>query len=144
MLLKKRNFYETFLGLIIKNGQKVQAKSILDTAFFIVSKQTNLSTNSIMLKTILYLNSFVEIKKIKSKRSTHFVPFPLSTKRKFYLISKWVIDSVGEDKRRLDFATKLADEILTIVLNKSSKSLLKKNLNFKQSIQNKSNIHFRW
>jgi ribosomal protein S7 len=144
MLLKKRNFYETFLGLIIKNGQKVQAKSILDTAFFIVSKQTNLSTNSIMLKTILYLNSFVEIKKIKSKRSTHFVPFPLSTKRKFYLISKWVIDSAGEDKRRLDFATKLADEILTIVLNKSSKSLLKKNLNFKQSIQNKSNIHFRW
>jgi len=144
MLLKKRNFYETFLGLIIKNGQKVQAKSILDTAFFIVSKQTNLSTNSIMLKTILYLNSFVEVKKIKSKRSTHFVPFPLSTKRKFYLISKWVIDSVGEDKRRLDFATKLADEILTIVLNKSSKSLLKKNLNFKQSIQNKSNIHFRW
>lgn len=144
MLLKKRNFYETFLGLIIKNGQKVQAKRILDTAFFIVSKQTNLSTNSIMLKIILYLNSFVEIKKIKSKRSTHFVPFPLSTKRKFYLISKWVIDSVGDDKRRLDFATKLADEILTIVLNKSSKSLLKKNLNFKQSIQNKSNIHFRW
>lgn len=144
MLLKKRNFYETFLGLIIKNGQKVQAKRILDTAFFIVSKQTKLSTNSIMLKIILYLNSFVEIKKIKSKRSTHFVPFPLSTKRKFYLISKWVIDSVGDDKRRLDFATKLADEILTVVRNKSSKSLRKKNLNFKLSIQNKSNIHFRW
>lgn len=144
MLLRKINFYEIFLGLLIKDGQKVQAKNILDTAFSVVSKQTKLSTNSILLRIVLYLNSFVEIKKIKSKRSTHFVPFPLSTKRKFYLIARWVLDSVSEDRRRVDFSTKLSDEILNIVLKKSSKSLLKKKLNFKQSIQNKSNTHFRW
>ena len=144
MLLRKRNFYEIFLGLLIKDGQKVQAKNILDTAFSVVSKQTKLSTNSILLRIVLYLNSFVEIKKIKSKRSTHFVPFPLNTKRKFYLIARWVLDSVSEDRRRVDFSTKLSDEILNIVLKKSSKSLLKKKLNFKQSIQNKSNTHFRW
>lgn len=144
MTLKKINFYQIFLGLLIKNGQKVKAKKILDTAFFVVSKKTNLPTNSILLKIVLYLNSFVEIKKIKSKRSIHFVPFPINTKRKFYLIARWVINSINEDKRRVDFATKLAEEILTIVLKKQSKSLSKKNLNFKQSIQNKSNIHFRW
>jgi ribosomal protein S7 len=93
---------------------------------------------------VLHLNSFVEIKKIKSKRSTHFVPFPLSTKRKFYLIARWVVDSVGEDRRKINFAIKLSEEILMIVLKKPCKSVLKKNLNFKQSIQNKSNIHFRW
>jgi len=144
MMLRKRNFYETFLGLLIKSGQKVQAKNILDTAFSLVSKQTKLSTNSILLKIVLHLNSFVEIKKIKSKRSTHFVPFPLSTKRKFYLIARWVVDSVGEDRRKINFAIKLSEEILMIVLKKPCKSVLKKNLNFKQSIQNKSNIHFRW
>jgi ribosomal protein S7 len=143
-MLRKRNFYETFLGLLIKSGQKVQAKNILDTAFSLVSKQTKLSTNSILLKIVLHLNSFVEIKKIKSKRSTHFVPFPLSTKRKFYLIARWVVDSVGEDRRKINFAIKLSEEILMIVLKKPCKSVLKKNLNFKQSIQNKSNIHFRW
>lgn len=144
MLLKKRNFYETFLGLLIKSGKRVQAKNILDTAFYLVSKQTKFSTNSILLKIVLCLNSFVEIKKIKSKRSTHFVPFPLNTKRKLYLIVRWIIDSVHEDKRKIDFATKLAEEILMIVLKKNPKSVSKKNLNFKQSIQNKSNIHFRW
>jgi|APCry1669189070_1035195.scaffolds.fasta_scaffold40528_2 ribosomal protein S7 len=144
MLLRKRNFYETFLGLLIKSGQKVQAKNILDTAFSLVSKQTKLSTNSILLKIVLNLNSFVEIKKIKSKRSTHFVPFPLSTKRKFYLIARWVVDSVGEDSRKINFAIKLSEEILMIVLKKPCKSVLKKNLNFKQSVQNKSNIHYRW
>lgn len=144
MLLRKRNFYETFLGLLIKSGQKVQAKNILDTAFSLVSKQTKLSTNSILLKIVLNLNSFVEIKKIKSKRSTHFVPFPLSTKRKFYLIARWVVASVGEDSRKINFAIKLSEEILMIVLKKPCKSVLKKNLNFKQSVQNKSNIHYRW
>jgi ribosomal protein S7 len=144
MLLRKRNFYETFLGLLIKSGQKVQAKNILDTAFSLVSKQIKLSTNSILLKIVLHLNSFVEIKKIKSKRSTHFVPFPLSTKRKFYLIARWVVDSVGEDRRKINFAIKLSEEILMIVLKKPCKSVLKKNLNFKQSVQNKSNIHYRW
>jgi len=64
-MLRKRNFYETFLGLLIKSGQKVQAKNILDTAFSLVSKQTKLSTNSILLKIVLHLNSFVEIKKNK-------------------------------------------------------------------------------
>lgn len=144
MTLHTKNFYEIFLGLLIKNGQKVQAKKILDTAFFLVSKQTKLSTNSVLLRVILHLNSFVEIKKIKSKRSSHLVPFPLNTNRKFYLIARWVLLSANEDKRKIKFSLKLSEEILTIILKKSSKSTVKKNLNFKQSIQNKSNVHFRW
>jgi len=146
MNLKIRNktFYDVFLGLLIKEGNKLQAKKLLDTSFLIVSKQVKLPINHILLKLVLYLNSFVEIKKIKSKRSTHFVPFPLSINRKSYLMARWIISSVNEDKRKISFSLKLSEEILNIILKKSAKSLTKKNLNFKQSLQNKSNTHFRW
>jgi ribosomal protein S7 len=137
--------YINFLGFLTKKGNKVTAKKILDEAFLDVSLKTNQSVHILLIKVFLKLNSFVETKKIKFKRSTHVVPFVITSfKRKSYLIIKWLMEAVEEDKRKVPIAIKLSKEILSILRNKSSKALIKKKMNMKNALINRSNIHFRW
>jgi ribosomal protein S7 len=139
-----KTIYSSFLGFLIKNGNKFSAKQILDKAFFNVSSQIKRPAHFILMKTFSNLNCFVEIKKVKIKRGTHIVPFSIGFKRQVYLVTKWLMESVFEDARKVPVADKLSFEILSILKTKSSKSLLKKNLNISGSIHNRSNIHFRW
>ena len=83
--------YTKFLGFLIKDGKKKKAKAILDKALLIVSKKTGYSLIFILLKVFLNLNTFVEARHIRIKRRAHIVPFPISFKRRSYLILKWLI-----------------------------------------------------
>jgi ribosomal protein S7 len=137
--------YTNFLGFLTKKGNKVTAKKILDEAFLDVSLKTKQPVHILLIKVFLKLNSFVETKKIKFKRSTHVVPFVITSfKRKSYLIIKWLMEAVEQDKRKIPVAQKLSKEILNILKNKSSKALIQKKMNTKNALTNRSNIHFRW
>jgi ribosomal protein S7 len=91
MLLIKKTLYTKLLGFLIKKGKKKTAKTILDRAFLIISAKTGLSIGYILLKVFLNLNTFVEARTIRVKRSSYIVPFSLSLKRRSYLIIKWLI-----------------------------------------------------
>ena len=124
-----KSFYNTFLGLLIKNGDRVSAKRLLDKTFIIVLKSVKISFNVIILKIIILLNTFVEVKQVKKyKKFSYQVPFPISLKRKLYLSVKWVISSALEDKRRVPFFEKISQEILLLITNKSVSKSYKKNL----------------
>lgn len=124
-----KSFYNTFLGLLIKNGDRVSAKRLLDKTFIIVLKSVKISFNIIILKIIILLNTFVEVKQVKKyKKFSYQVPFPISLKRKLYLSVKWVISSALEDKRRVPFFEKISQEILLLITNKSVSKSYKKNL----------------
>jgi ribosomal protein S7 len=140
-----KTIYIKFLGFLTKKGNKIVAKKILDKAFLEVSMKTNQPVHILLIKIFLKLNSFVETKKIKFRRSTHVVPFVITSfKRKSYLIIKWLMETVAQDKRKIPIAKKLSKEILNILKNKSSKTLIKKKMNVKNALANRSNIHFRW
>ena len=141
-----KSFYNTFLGLLIKNGDRVSAKRLLDKTFVIVLKSAKISFNIIILKIIILLNTFVEVKQVKKyKKFSYQVPFPILLKRKLYLSVKWIISSAVEDKRRVPFFEKISQEILLLITNKSvSKSYKKKSKNLNLAMANKSNVHFRW
>lgn len=141
-----KSFYNTFLGLLIKNGNRVSAKRLLDKAFFLLLKTTKLPFNLVILKIFLLLNTFVEVKQLKKyKKFSYQVPFPITLKRKLYLSVKWILSSALEDKRRVPLFEKIAQEITLLVTNKSvSKSYKKKHKNLDLAMANKSNVHFRW
>jgi ribosomal protein S7 len=141
-----KNFYNTFLGLLIKNGNRVSAKKVLDKTFVLILKAVKISFNVIILKIIVLLNTFVEVKQLKKyKKFSYQVPFPISLKRKLYLSVKWIISSSLEDKRRVSFSEKISQEIFLLITNKSiSKSYKKKSKNLDLAMANKSNVHFRW
>jgi small subunit ribosomal protein S7 len=141
---KNKNLYNKIINFFTKKGNKVKATKIVNEAFGKVSKETGLSFNSILSKLFSKLNSFVEVKKIRVRRGFHLVPFPISHKRSTYLIIKWLIQAIKEDKRKISFSDKLFSEINQTISSSSSKSLEIKTSNISQVLSNRSNIHFRW
>jgi ribosomal protein S7 len=141
---KPKSLYYKFLGFLIKKGSKNSAKKTLDSAFLTVSKKTGLSLQSLILQVFFKLNSFVEVRKVRVKRSSHVVPFSIGLKRRSYLIIKWLALAASEDKRKVSLSEKLADEVLTLVKGSASKSLKLKEITLAQALVNRSNAHFRW
>ena len=142
--IKNRNLYNKIINFITKKGNKVKATQIVNNSFYKVSKSTGLSFNTILSRLYVKLNSFVEIKKIKVRRGFHLVPFPISHKRSTYLIIKWLLRAVGEDRRKLPISDKLFLEVNQTIISDTSKSLEIKSSNLNQVVANRSNIHFRW
>jgi ribosomal protein S7 len=141
---QNKNLYNKFLGFIIKKGNKIGAKSVLNNAFLAVSKKTGLPLHVILLKLFLKLNSFVEVKRVRVQRSSHLVPFSIRLKRRSYLIIKWLMQAVKEDTRKVSMAEKLFFEIFSTLKSSPSKSVKIRNLNISQALSNRSNIHYRW
>jgi small subunit ribosomal protein S7 len=141
---KNKNLYNKIINFFTKKGNKVKATNLVNGAFDKVSKSTGLSFNEILTKLYLKLNSFVEIKKIKVRRGFHLVPFPISHKRSTYLMIKWLLQAIKDDKRKVPVSDKLFLEINQTISSSSSKSLDIKNSNITQVLANRSNIHFRW
>lgn len=147
-MLKNFNFektlYDKFLGFLIKKGNKIKAKKILDSSFIKLSKKTGLLPRQLLLNLYLKLNSFVEIKKVRIRRSSHFVPFSISVKRRIYLIVKWLMIIVNNDTRKIPSSEKIYTELFNLLKTSSSKSLKLRHLNVSKAASNRSNIHFRW
>ena len=142
--IQHKNLYNNFLGFLIKKGNKIGAKNILTTAFLMVSKKTGYSLQTLILKIFLKLNSFVEVKRVRVKRSSHLVPFSIRVKRRSYLIIKWLMQAVKEDTRKVSMSEKLFVEISNTIKKSPSRSVKLRNFNISQALSNRSNIHYRW
>jgi len=145
MLVVKKTLYTKLLGFLTKKGNKKKAKSILDKTFFTISSKTGLSISYILLKVFLNLNTFVEARSIRIKRSSYIVPFALPLKRRSYLIIKWLIMASLLNKKKVTFSTKIQQEVVLILKKHVSSQALKlRKLNNNKANSNRANIHFRW
>ncbi|MEN9913480.1 MAG: Ribosomal protein S7p/S5e [Bacteroidota bacterium] len=139
-----KTLYKNFLGFITKKGNKTKAKIILDRVFLIVSRTTGLSMHVCMLKLFINLNSFVEVKKVRIGRKSLLVPFSISLKRRSYLIVKWLMQVIKNDKKKIELSSRLAEEVLSVLRDTNSRSKKLRDLNLSQALSNRSNIHYRW
>lgn len=139
-----KTLYKKFLGFLIKKGNKIGAKYILDKTFLIISKTTGLPMHISMLKLFLSLNSFVEVKKVRIGRRSLLVPFSINLKRRSYLIVKWLMQAIKENKKKTSLSARLAEEILHIFQGSASGAKKLRDLNILQALANRSNIHYRW
>jgi len=122
-----KTIYSNFLGILTKKGNKIAAKKIVDAAFLDASIKVKKPIHILLIKLFLKLNSFVETKKVRVKRSTYLVPFIVTSfKRKSYLIIKWLMEVVRADRRRVPLSIKLSKEIVNVLNNSSSKVLIKR------------------
>lgn len=139
-----RTIYTNFVGFLTKKGNKVAAKRMVDEAFHKAAKATNLPAQVVLTETFAKLNSLVEIKRVRIGQQTHVVPFSINFKRRTYLVVKWLMEAVDQDKRKVGTADKLAMELTNTVKNKTSKSIQTKEMNTEQALMNRANIHYRW
>lgn len=139
-----KNLYCKFLGFLTKKGNKLSARKLLDKTFFSVSKKLKLSKEKALNLLFSRLNSFVEIKKIRVRRKIVLVPFPISFRRRSYLIVKWIVDATKLEKKKSSLHKKLTKEITGVLEGFKSKSQSLRQMNFSKALANKSNVHFRW
>ena len=144
-MVKKKIFYTKFLGFLMKKGKKLKTKKFIDKIIVKVAKKTKIPVNFVLNSVFLKLNTFVEIRKICSRRSFHLVPFNISFSRRSFLVLKWLILSVKEEKKKVSLVNKFVVEIFKVLKNSpQSRALKLKSLNNLQAFANKANIHFRW
>ncbi len=141
---KNQTLYNIFLGYLIKKGNKIQAKRIIDSTFLSLSQKLNLPLNIILRRILKKMGNSIEVKTIKMRKNTHVIPFAINHNRRNYLLVKKIMDSVREDSSNRPINEKLTDELTSILTDKSSKSLQKNKTALKQAVLNRSNIHFRW
>lgn len=144
---KKKNnnmLYDKLVGMLTKKGDKEKAKTLLNKALLETSKECKYTPNLILEKIINKLKTSVEAKKIRIRRSLHFVPFPLKKERKLFIISKWLLLGAKHQNTKTTFAKKLNLEFTQLIKNKKSFSYKFKKQNISKALQNKSNNHFRW
>lgn len=132
------------IGSITKNGKKTVAYRIIDDVLNDIAKELNISTEHIQAKIEKKLSFHVEVRTVKRGKRVHIIPVPMTRKRQKFLIRKWLLSAVRENRKKLCFKVKLKAEILDILLRKRSGALSKRRALFKLVNQNRANAHFRW
>jgi len=141
--LAKKNVYQKFLGSLIKKGNINAAKRHIDSAFINVSEKHKSPLRHVFTKIFSKLTCRLEMKKVKMRRNTHMIPFPIRSSRQDFLKIKWILNVVKKDKRKVSQTEKLSTELLDILINKRSKVLMEKKQLKKEALTNRSNTHFR-
>lgn len=141
---KNRNFYNTFLGVLIKKGKKSKAKSILDNSLKNASIKTGKKISYILLKLIRSTGTLFEVRRRRVGRQIYTVPFPVHKWRRKFLAVKGIVSVVSKDKTKISFEEKLTSEIINIVLNRETKTIVENRNRLKTIASNRSNLHYRW
>jgi ribosomal protein S7 len=95
-------------------------------------------------KIFIRLFTYVELKRVKSRKRISFIPFFIKIKRSLFLALKWIFLSSIQNKSKISFQNKLYIELMQILTLKSCSSLNKLEENNINSFKNRANIHFRW
>ena len=146
MVLKhnSRNLYRKLVGSLTKKGNRNTARLIVKFAFLRVSQILQKSV-SFLFKALFYrLRVFSEARTISKRRRVHIVPFLIRTNRRFFLVSKWLLKGVLNNRQRIPVSFKLIAELLAIFKKKGSEALKEKKKNTKLVLANRANLHFRW
>jgi ribosomal protein S7 len=136
--------YNRLINLFLKKGLKNKIKSTIDLAFKELAVLTGVSTSYLLAVIFSKLNIFVEVKDISVRRSIYSVPFPLTVKRRSFIISKWILKALQQNKKRLSFKKKFINEFNLLYLGEPSKVVTYQQANLTKAYKNRSNLHYRW
>lgn len=141
---KNKFFIEKLINHLMRCGKKSFANNVIYKNGFLLSKYLNKSLYSIYSDIFIKLRPYIEIRKVRVRRTTYMVPFPTNTQRQYYLVSKWLLETLRTDKRKLSINKKLREEIIKILLNNDSLTLERKKELYKKAEKSRSFAHFRW
>lgn len=143
--MSKKTLYTNILGSLTKNGKKLKANNILQKAIKKVALNLNLNPSLVIYKLSRKLSRLIELKKIKVRKNTHLVPFPVTVERRRFLFSKELIDTFDAKlaKKKVTTAEKLGDQMMSFLIRRGSNYDRKKNYT-DRLLASRSNAHYRW
>jgi len=141
---KNKIFINKLINHLMKSGKKSYATNIIYNNGFFLARYLNKSLYNIYSEIFIRLRPFIEIRKVRVRRTTYMVPFPTNSMRQYYLVSNWLLETLRNDKRKINFNIKFREEIIKILLNQNSNTLEKKKDLYKKAEKSRSFAHFRW
>lgn len=134
------------IGFLTKNGNKTAALLIFNKICNKISATVPVISLSYFFSLFfLKLNTNIEIRKVSFRRRIHFIPIPIKTSRKIFVIFKWIKEVILNNKQNISYYNKLYNELIAVVFSEAASPVMKLKLdNELKAYQYKSKAHFRW
>jgi small subunit ribosomal protein S7 len=131
-----------FIAVIMRDGKKSVAESILYGAFGIIEEKTGKPPLELFEQAVDNTRPMIEVKSRRVGGSTYQVPTEVRPSRRTALAIRWLIN-FSRSRSEKGMAQKLAGELLDAANNRGS-SVKKKEDTHKMAEANKAFAHYRW
>lgn len=131
-----------FINILMLNGKKSIAESIVYSALEILSKRSKKEHLDIFEKAINNVRPIVEVKSRRVGGSTYQVPVEVRSVRRNTLAMRWIIIFARKRKDKT-MCLRLANELFDASENKGNAVKKKENIH-KIAESNKAFAHYRW
>lgn len=109
---------EKLVNIFIKNGKKEKCERMLMRIFFLLNNNYSLNPIYILKNAIENLRPYLCAKTIPFGRRTKLVPHPVSEKKQFKLVLKWIKTEVHLNKKPVPLHYKIIEVLLNAFASK--------------------------
>jgi small subunit ribosomal protein S7 len=131
-----------FINMVMNEGKKTIAESIVYGALDILQQKTNEEGLKALNKSLENVRPRLEVKPRRVGGATYQVPVEVSQARGVSLALRWIRDFARQKKGK-PMQVKLADELLAAYKGEGS-AIKKRDDTHKMAEANKAFAHFRW
>lgn len=139
----EKSFIVTLINHFLRDGKKNWSYKLINETGLFLSFYLNKNIYSFYEDIFIKARPFIEIRKVRVRRTIYYIPFPTSVKRQQHLVAKWIFESLKMDKRKMPTENKFREELLNIFLNKGY-VIEKKKENYIKAEKSRSFSHYRW
>ena len=131
-----------FVNVIMSDGKKSIAESILYKAFDMMEKKVKEPPLELFEKAVTNVKPMIEVKSRRVGGSTYQIPMEVRTSRRVALAMRWII-SFARKRPEKDMAGKLAGELLDAANNRGA-AIKKREDTHRMAEANKAFAHYKW
>lgn len=141
--LQAKTFLTSLVNHLMRDGKKNWAFKIVMNIGMALGKQIHQDPQAIYSRVFAMIRPYVEVRKVKVRRTTYMVPFPTSEARQKHLAALWLLETVRQDKSKQAFSEKFFKEIMLLLLGRGA-VLEKKKAVYRQATKGSAFLHYRW
>ncbi len=131
-----------FINVVMKDGKKSIAESIVYNAFDIIQNRTKEAPLAVFEKAVGNIKPILEVKSRRVGGATYQVPMEVRANRRTALGIRWLITYAAARSEK-DMANKLAGELIDAA-NKRGAAFKKREDTHRMAEANKAFAHYRW
>ncbi|KXN64922.1 ribosomal protein S7 [Conidiobolus coronatus NRRL 28638] len=136
-VMKEDPVLNQFVNLVMRDGKKTKAQTIIGEAFTQIRLRTNTDPYLVFTSAIEKTRPLMHYTTQKVSSKVTIIPYPLNLKQSRRQAMKWILQ-YSEKRNQRSFGERLANELLSII-NNNSTVLAKKNELHKLVLANRTN-----
>jgi ribosomal protein S7 len=147
---KKDYIYNSYwlnklINNFMKNGEKIKAEQIIYQGLKGIKKKSKLKHTPLLLlfEALEFIKVDIEVVKKKIGKTDYFIPHPTTSVRQYKTALKWFQEACKKQKSA-STSNHITTEVIDIVQNKRSYSLLKKKKLYEIVVYFRTHLHYRW